>query len=107
MSTLPEEQVQAAAIELFTVLGWTVLQTSRRGIFCQRCHRRVYGPDGATKGVPDLFVSRKGWDRWIGIEVKGPKTKVSPEQQQLVDAGQVCLVRSIDEAIELEKMLRT
>ena len=103
---MKEEDVQKSVIELFTVTGWEVLQTSRRGVMCNRCHRRAYGGDGATMGLPDLFVTRKGRTSWMGIEIKGEKTPVSPEQQRLVDLGYSCIVRSLDEAIKLEKELR-
>jgi hypothetical protein len=43
-------------------------------------------PKHAMKGIPDIIVIRDG--RFIGIEVKGPKGKLSPDQAEF---GRLCM----------------
>lgn len=100
-----EEQVQAAIIEGLTALGYTVLQTSHRVKLaeCPRCHSRFrpVGGYGSTPGVPDLLVSRTSWPVgcWLGLEVKGPKTAISPAQKGLLDAARIVIARSWEDAL--------
>lgn len=104
--TLTEEQIQAQFIEYLQLTGHEVLQTSRRGVFCRHCRRKVYGPDGATKGLPDLLFTHKKWFSkrgWVGVEVKGAKTAVSDEQKRLAELGFTRIVRSLDELMEITK----
>ena len=103
-----EDQIQRTIVEGLTVLGYTVLITSRRRKRCTNCGQFPGGGDGASKGVPDLLVTRdewdtpsQGWALWCGLEVKGPKTKVSPEQRELSNRGLINIVRSFDEAIHV------
>ena len=104
---LKEEEVQASIIDGLTLMRFTVLQASRRRflIECPRCgHRfRPKGGDGADKGVPDLIITSEAWPQlvWLGLEVKGTETKVSPEQQSLAERGHIAVVRSWDEAVEI------
>lgn len=53
------------------------------------------------KGMPDLFVTHKSWGEgvWKGLEVKTGKGTLKPEQQELLEAGRIIVVRSVDEAI--------
>ena len=113
---LTEEMVQAQIIEGLRAHRLTVLQTTVRGKQslwcpdcrerfstqkCPRCHRHVGMPKGTTPGVPDLIVSRETWPVgvWLGIEVKGPATRVSAEQQALAAAGRIVVARSFEDAI--------
>ncbi len=104
-----EEDVQAGIVAGLTALRYTVLQTSRRNHVhrCPKCSEnfRDHRGDGASKGVPDLVVSHPAWPEgtWLGLEVKGPQTRVSPEQKSLADAGRIRVVRSIAEALEFVK----
>jgi hypothetical protein len=100
-----EEDIQRAIIQLLELHGFTVHQTSRRGVKgrCPRCHQlvKVFGGDGASKGLPDLMVRKASWPPivWAGLEVKGPKTRISPEQKALAETHQIAIVRSADEAL--------
>ena len=67
-----EAEIQAEAVELLERAGWRVWQMqlgSARGgsVYC-------------TKGIPDLYVFRKGCAAWI--ELKRPQDgRVRPDQQ--------------------------
>jgi hypothetical protein len=99
--------VQKQIVEALRGCGYTVLVTSRRRHRC-RCGLWSSAGDGCDKGIPDLFVALEAivpddgiakW-MWRGLEVKGPKTPVSPEQQALADAGHITIVRSVEEAFK-------
>ena len=102
-----EAGIQQAIIQGATLLGYIVLSTSehRRGIACPKCHRFFSpgGGRGSTPGVPDLLIRHPSWERgrWLGVEVKGPTTRVSPEQQTLADAHAIIIVRSWEEVESL------
>src|ERR1017187_2380791 len=83
-----EETVQKATIALLRANGYTVLQTSvrKRMQHCPQCGAPFW-PVGGTaqdKGIPDLLVRPEDSNLplWLGIEVKGAKTRLSPEQKQ-------------------------
>ena len=99
---LKEETVQAAIVEYFTILRYSVLQSSRRGSVCQHCGLKTFGPDGASKGLPDVLIAGPRYPKGAAvlIECKGTDTKVSPEQQALSDAGRIFICRSLDDAVK-------
>lgn len=106
MTKLPirEEDVQRTIMEGLRLLGCTVLQTSHR-VKLSRCPKcaasyRPSGAYGASQGVPDLLVSRKVWPvgAWLGLEVKGPTTALSPHQKDLLLTGRIVIVRSWEDA---------
>ena len=101
--TIPirEEDVQRSIILWCRVHRLEVMQTSRRGVRCPTCCRTVYGGDGVTKGLPDLFVRIGSTTMWLAVEVKGPKTRLSAEQKALQASGAIVVVRSLDEFIAL------
>jgi len=94
-----EEQVQGAIVRALRGAGYEVLITSRRRRRCVHCGRYSAGGDGASRGLPDLLV----WDYrrcgWLGIEVKGPRTSVSPEQRALAERGMIVVARSVAQAL--------
>ena len=96
---LREEQVQAAIVRALRSAGYEVLITSRRRRRCVYCGRYSAGGDGVSRGLPDLLV----WDAvrggWVGIEVKGPRTAVSPEQRALAERGMIVVCRTVEEAL--------
>ncbi|MCX6359769.1 MAG: hypothetical protein NT029_08190 [Armatimonadetes bacterium] len=104
-----EGELQAAITRRLRADGHTVLSTSRhrRGVTCRKCGAwsMPQGGDGVDRGVPDLLVHVDG-ARWIGMEVKGHRTAVSPEQQALRDAGRIVIVRSVEEALEAAEGLK-
>lgn len=106
-----EEQVQNAIQQALLACRYRVLSTVHRYRMqpCPECGQtiRPSGGYGSSPGVPDLLVSHDAWGRdssgralWSGIEVKGPKTPLSPEQEELEAAGRIVVVRSWREAVE-------
>lgn len=84
-----EKDLQQDAIQLLRTFGYIVLSTSVR-------KRSQTGQD---KGIPDILVTHTAWPAplWTGIELKGPKTPVSPAQQRLADDGRIAICRSFAE----------
>jgi hypothetical protein len=74
----------------------------RHCIVIQTGQNRAKGA-GNSVGCPDLFVGRAYASGiksdWRALEVKAIGGRVSPEQQKLVDAGLVTIVRSAQEAL--------
>lgn len=101
-----EEDVQANIIATLSTMGLRVLQTSHRVkmVCCPHCQGKFRPPGnyGATKGVPDLLVRCPEQDApgaWLGMEVKGPKTRLSPEQKELEQEQSIIIVRSLEDAL--------
>jgi hypothetical protein len=101
-----EDDIQRDIIAALRVLGFTVLETSehRRRETCPKCghsHAMRKGR-GCSKGVADLLVTRDDFPPWvyIGLEVKGPKTPLSPEQAELARCNRIVVVRSAQEALD-------
>lgn len=90
---MTEDQLQTAISQALQLLGYRCMSSTVRGWRGPRGY-------GATKGLPDLWISRDGWGCWLGMEVKGPKTPVSPEQDELAKVCLICIVRTLDEAFE-------
>lgn len=104
----PKEDVVQSHIEgALTQKGYTVLSTSehRKKEKCPHCDRWMTSKvgRGCSKGVPDLLVRNPRWTptMWMGIEVKGAKTPLSPEQKLLREQKAICIARSVDEALSL------
>jgi hypothetical protein len=96
---LTEEEIQGLICEYAALLKYEVLITSRRRKRCVHCKKYSSGGDGVSEGLADLLIWHKRWGvaGWLGIEVKGPKTVVSPEQKRLNDLGANVIVRSLEE----------
>jgi hypothetical protein len=92
-----ERDVQSSLIAQLEALGYLVMHTDQR--------RR----SGVSIGLPDLYVTRRGWgNRWKAIEVKRPRIgKPSPAQQRLIDAGHVGIATCLEEALEILRQIRT
>lgn len=94
-----EAQIQQGIIQLLELAGFTVWSTSRVRRRCPQCRAFVPGGDGVDKGLPDLVFSHPRLPRVMGgIEVKGPKTTISPEQRAAAEAGCYAICRSPEEA---------
>ncbi len=65
-----------------------------RRLGCCVMHAHTLG-----KGAPDLLVSRKG-TVWM-VEVKGPKGKLTPDQEVFHAVWPVHVVRSVDDVLAL------
>lgn len=100
-----EAAVQKAIVEYFMLTGLTVRTTDRHRRRCRQCGAWPSGGDGVSKGVADLLVRSKYWPEgiWLALEVKGPGTKVSPEQKALEQKGAIFIVRSIEDAVRAIK----
>lgn len=96
-----EESIQRVIVEGLTALGFTVLVTSRRVKRCPHCGNWQRGDDGATKGIPDLYFTRREWgNKWIGAEIKSATGRLRPEQKVLAGEGLVFVWRSWEDALE-------
>lgn len=96
--TMSEADVQAQIVDALRYMGHIVLVTSRQRHRCRKCGAWGSGGDGCDKGIPDLLVSLDD-ARWLGMEVKGPRTRVSPEQRSLAADGRIRIVRSVEDAL--------
>lgn len=96
-----EEQVQASIVQALRSAGYEVLKTSRVRKRCVHCGKFSSGGDGVSRGVPDLLVRNPEWPPavWLGVEVKGGRTALSPEQHELLQRGSIVVVRSVDDAL--------
>lgn len=103
---VPESAVESQVDYHLRADGATVLSTTVRYKLqtCPRCsHRfRPVGGYGATPGVPDRLVRLDNWPRgvWLGLELKGSKTRLSPEQKLLFADGAIYVCRTGDQARE-------
>ena len=104
-----EETIQQATIHALRALGYRVQQTTHRVKLacCPKCFTKFHpkGNYGATKGISDLLVRSENWPKyfWVHIEMKGPKTPLSPEQKELAAADGIVIARSVDDAVEIMK----
>jgi hypothetical protein len=88
-----ESDVQASIKDALIAAGFGVRHTSA---FRQK------GPSGVDKGVPDLLVAHLSLPGfYVGMEVKTPTGKPSPEQADAVASGEYSIVRKPSEALEL------
>lgn len=100
-----EDDVQSQIVQGLKAYGYLVLVTTRRMLKCPKCGERSHKGDRADKGVADLLVRKlTGWPNglWLSLEVKksGPVRYSSIEQRQLVSAGDVILVQSLEDALK-------
>jgi hypothetical protein len=75
---------------------------SRSKVACRACGAKTYatGWQGNTPGLPDLYIHHPDWfGMAVGLELKGPKTAVTPVQQSLADANITTIVRTVAEAL--------
>ena len=104
--TVPESAVETSVDYQLRADGATVLSTVVRYKLqtCPRCsHRfRPKGGYGTTPGVPDRLARHSDWPQglWLGLELKGSKTRLSPEQKLLLADGAIYVCRSGEEARE-------
>lgn len=94
-----EDEIQRQIVQGLSALGFLVLVTSRRVKRCRHCGNWGRGDDGATRGIPDLLISRPGWKRWLGAEIKSATGKLRPEQQDLHERGLTVVWRSWEDAL--------
>lgn len=94
-----EAQIQQGIIQLLELAGFVVWSTSRVRRRCSHCGSYSSGGDGVEKGLPDVVFSHPRIPRLMGgIEVKGPRTAVSPEQRAAAEAGCYAICRTPEEA---------
>jgi hypothetical protein len=93
-----ENETQNAAKKTPQTLGFWVADTSqgyRRGSRRNRSTR-------VTKGIPDLYAIHETRQLFVWIEVKGPDTKITPEQFAWAEriyraGGHSWIIRSTEE----------
>ena len=101
---ISEDAVQSHIIGALRNEGYTVLETSehRKAERCPHCEKwmRSKVGRGSSKGVPDLLVTKDTWPQYAAalLEVKGPQTRLSPEQKVLEKTGRIAIVRSLSDA---------
>jgi hypothetical protein len=102
-----EQGIQAAILQYLRWKGIFCWKNNTAGIYVKA--RNTYIPSHAP-GVSDILGVLHG-GRIICIEVKSPKGRISPHQQQFIDAinsagGLAFVARSVDEVINvLEEFL--
>lgn len=100
----PEAELQRAIVTAIASLGYVVMESgkSRSKVACRACGAKTYatGWQGNTPGLPDLYIHHPDWfGMAVGLELKGPKTAVTPVQQSLADANITTIVRTVAEAL--------
>lgn len=106
VKSLHEEWVQRQAIKLLESQGAEVKQSSIRiKMHTCKCGNREY-PSGATDqspGITDLIVRFPHWPScvWCTIEIKGEKTRISPEQARLASTGAIKIAYTALQALEI------
>jgi hypothetical protein len=100
MERSTESQIQAAICDYLALKGYLFSRTNNAPIFdtVRGVHRAL--PKYTRRGWPDICLIHKGM--FYGIEVKGPKGKLSPEQMQLgydiaKNGGTYIVAKSIDD----------
>jgi hypothetical protein len=86
-----ERDVLHCIVTGLTLMGYTVLRVGQR--------RSDLG--GQDRGAPDLLVTCERFPPgvWIGLEAKGSRTRLSAEQQRLLAARRIHIVRSWEDAL--------
>lgn len=102
----PEAELQRAITTCIASLGYVVMESgkSRSKVACRACGAKTYatGWQGNTPGLPDLYVHHPDWfGLAVGLELKGPKTAVTPVQQSLADNNITTIVRTVAEALHV------
>jgi penicillin-binding protein-related factor A (putative recombinase) len=96
-----EQGIQAAILALLRAYRIFCWKNNTAGIYVQS--RNTYIPSHAP-GVADILGVLPG-GRFLAVEVKSPKGRVSPHQQQFIDSinqagGMAFVAHSIDEVQE-------
>ena len=88
---LTEAMVQQSIVDALEAYGAIVLQTNL-----------AKGRVIADKGVPDLIITHDGWpeNAWLGMEIKKPGGKATPEQAALAARKRIVIVDNVDDAIK-------
>jgi hypothetical protein len=107
-ATILEKDLQRLVVEYLRWSRYIVVEIgkTRASVLCRRCGNSFApgGWQGNTPGAPDLFVTKAGWQaRWIAIELKSEKTRLTKQQQELADAGHVYICRSLEDVLHVLK----
>jgi len=101
-----EEEVQRETIKTLRERGYRVLQTSVRykSVKCPDCGCRFFNHQGTgqTPGIPDLLVQPENdpSTRWMGLEMKGARTRISQEQKDLHAEGRLVIAKTAKAALD-------
>jgi hypothetical protein len=85
---MTEHTIQNLAVAMIRKIGFTVHVTSNRK------------KTANTKGIPDTSVHIRG-TKWIKIEFKQPRGKISEEQEKLQKEGMIYIVDNVEDAIRI------
>lgn len=100
VSNTREEVVQVQMIGELRRRGYRVLQASVRYklVRCPSCGHcfHNHADTGQSPGIPDLLVRSDAWPAavWLGVEMKGAKTRLSKAQAELLAAGGIEVART-------------
>jgi len=107
ISNSHEVVVQAQTVGELRQRGYRVMEASVRYRLvrcpnCQHCFRN-HADTGQSPGIPDLLVRSDGWPTavWLGVEMKGSKTRLSPAQVELLAANGIEVARTPAQAWEI------
>lgn len=87
---MTEHEIQGQMVDALRAAGLVVLETTAY---------RQRGPSGVDRGVPDLLVFVPGVLGCVGLEVKAAKGRISVAQRELLNAGVIMVVRSVEDAL--------
>ena len=105
-----EDDTQRGIVDGLRAFGYRVLVTSRRYRKCPQCGTVNHRGDGVSKGLADLVCRHPTWPRgvWVQLEVKKPGSiKYTSTEQKLAHvAGEIYVVQSLEQALEVLRSVR-
>ena len=81
------------------LVGEIVQALESEGVTVLRVGQGDVRKAGNTTGTPDLFLFAGG--RWLGVEVKTRRGRLSDAQRRLYEAGLTCVARSVADVLAL------
>lgn len=102
LNVIKEADVLKACIQYLEFSPFFAWRSNNTGIWNAKQKSYIFH---GTKGVPDIIAIEPNSGRFIGIEVKGPKGKLSEHQKAFSDNvnnsnAYYCVVRSVEELDE-------
>ena len=92
-------------LRVLALKGYHAWRNNNAGVY--DATKKVYRANSTTKGIPDILGYRKSDARFLAVEIKAGKDRLTQEQADFIvslqDAGGVAyVVRSID---DIEKLI--
>jgi hypothetical protein len=96
-------QTTKAVIALLSGIGYIVWRNNTTGIWDAK--KQVFRKHHGRVGIPDVIGYQKKTGRFIAVEIKAGKDKLSPEQDFFIKevnrfGGIAMVVRSVDDLLE-------